>query len=43
MRNRTLLLAFGGGTLFAQDIRGDWQRTIMTCGRETGRYRYLVP
>jgi non-heme chloroperoxidase len=45
MRHRTLLLAslaVGGGALFAQDISGDWQGTIMTGDRETGRYRYLL-
>jgi len=45
MRHRTLLLAllaFGVGALFAQDIGGDWQGTIMTGGKETGRYRYLL-
>jgi len=45
MRHRTfflVFLAFGAGALFAQDITGDWQGTIMTGGRETGRYRYLL-
>jgi non-heme chloroperoxidase len=45
MRNCTLLLvlfASGAGALFAQDISGDWQGTIKTGDRETGRYRYLL-
>jgi hypothetical protein len=45
MRNCTLLLvllASGAGALLAQDISGDWQGTIKTGDRETGRYRYLL-
>jgi non-heme chloroperoxidase len=45
MRDRTLLLALlacGAGALFAQDIGGDWQGTLKTGDRETGRYRYLL-
>ena len=45
MRNCTLLLVFfacGAGALSAQDISGDWQGTIKTGDRETGRYRYLL-
>jgi hypothetical protein len=45
MRNCTLLLALlasSAGALFAQDISGDWQGTVKTGDRETGRYRYLL-
>ena len=35
-------LALLAGALFAQDIGGDWQGTIKTGDRETGRYRYLL-
>ena len=45
MRNCTFLLALfasGPGTMFAQDISGDWQGTIKTGDRETGRYRYVL-
>jgi len=35
-------LALAASALFAQDISGDWQGTIKTGDRETGRYRYLL-
>jgi non-heme chloroperoxidase len=37
-----VLLVSGAGALLAQDISGDWQGTIKTGDRETGRYRYLL-
>jgi non-heme chloroperoxidase len=45
MRNCIALLvlfASGAGALFSEDISGDWQGTVQTDGRETGRYRYLL-
>lgn len=36
------LLALATSTLIAQDISGDWQGTVKTGDRETGRYRYLL-
>jgi pimeloyl-ACP methyl ester carboxylesterase len=45
MRNGRLLIALGVlgvSPLLPQDISGDWQGTIKTGDRETGRYRYLL-
>jgi pimeloyl-ACP methyl ester carboxylesterase len=45
MRMSTLFacsLALIASALFAQDISGDWQGTVRTGDRETGRYRYLL-
>ena len=35
-------LALIASALFAQNISGDWQGTVRTGDRETGRYRYLL-
>ena len=35
-------LALASSAVIAQDISGDWQGTVKTGDRETGRYRYLL-